>query len=120
MDICRKLVLFCNVDVFFVIEVIDVESIYDVLFLMFKEKLDIIVIIKLRLKDCRELELMVWKIFFGKLKNFIYEVKIVLVGKYNEFLDVYKLIYEVFVYVGVVNECKIVVEFIYFEYLEGN
>lgn len=119
MEICCKLALFCNVDVGFVIEVIDVESIYDVFLLMLCEKFDIVVIICLCLKDWQELQFNVWKNFLGKFKNFIYVINIGLVGKYNELQDVYKFIYEFFVYVGVVNECKVKVYFIYFEQLEG-
>lgn len=120
MDIRRKLALFCNVDVSSVIEAIDAESIYDVPLLMLKEKLDTTVITKLRLKDRREPELSAWKAFLGKLKNPTHEVKIALVGKYNELPDAYKSIHEAFVHAGAVNECKINVEPIHSEHLEGN
>jgi CTP synthase len=49
MDIRRKLALFCNVDVGSVIESIDADSIYDVPLLMLKERLDVVVLTKLRL-----------------------------------------------------------------------
>ncbi len=119
MDIRRKLALFCNVDVSSVIEAIDAESIYDVPLLMLKEKLDTTVITKLRLKDRREPELTAWKTFLGKLKNPTHEVKIALVGKYNELPDAYKSIHEAFVHAGAVNECKIIVVPIHSEHLEG-
>jgi len=120
MDIRRKLALFCNVDVSSVIEAIDAESIYDVPLLMLKEKLDTTVITKLRLKDRREPELSAWKAFLGKLKNPTHEVKIALVGKYNELPDAYKSIHEAFVHAGAVNECKINVDPIHSEHLEGS
>jgi CTP synthase len=120
MDIRRKLALFCNVDVTSVIEAIDAESIYDVPLLMLKEKLDTTVITKLRLKDKKEPNLDVWKAFLGKLKNPMSEVKIGLVGKYNELQDAYKSIYEAFVHAGAVNECKVRVEPIHSEMLEGS
>ncbi|MBX2876341.1 MAG: CTP synthase [Saprospiraceae bacterium] len=119
MSIRRKLALFCNVDVSSVIEAIDAESIYDVPLLMLKEKLDTTVITKLRLKDRREPELTAWKNFLGKLKNPTHEVKIALVGKYNELPDAYKSIHEAFVHAGAVNECKIIVDPIHSEHLEG-
>ncbi len=120
MDIRRKLALFCNVDVTSVIEAIDAESIYDVPLLMLKEKLDQVVITKLRLKDRREPKLDAWKTFLGKLKNPTREVKIGLIGKYNELPDAYKSIHESFVHSGAVNECKVKVEPVHSEQLEGD
>jgi len=120
MDIRRKLALFCNVDVGSVIEAIDAETIYDVPLLMLKEKLDATVITKLRLKDRREPNLAPWKTFLGKLKNPTHEVRIGLVGKYNELQDAYKSIHESFVHAGAINECKVAVEPIHSEQLEGS
>lgn len=119
MDIRRKLALFCNVDVGSVIEAIDAETIYDVPLLMLREKLDATVITKLRLKDRREPHLEAWKTFLGQLKNPTHEVRIGLVGKYNELQDAYKSIHESFVHAGAVNECKVDVIPIHSEELEG-
>ena len=120
MDIRRKLALFCNVDVGSVIEAIDAETIYDVPLLMLKEKLDATAITKLRLKDRREPNLAPWKTFLGKLKNPTHEVRIGLVGKYNELQDAYKSIHESFVHAGAINECKVAVQPIHSEQLEGS
>ncbi len=119
MDIRRKLALFCNVDVGSVIEAIDAETIYDVPLLMLKEKLDAVVIAKLRLPDRREPKLTAWKAFLGKLKNPMSEVRIGLVGKYNELQDAYKSIHESFVHAGAVNECHVQVVPIHSEALEA-
>lgn len=120
MEIRRKLALFCNVDVSSVIEAMDAESIYDVPLLMLKEKLDQVVIAKLRLKDRREPRLDAWKNFLGKLKNPTREVRIGLVGKYNELQDAYKSIHESFVHAGAVNECKVHIQPIHSEQLENS
>ncbi|MCO6487166.1 MAG: CTP synthase [Phaeodactylibacter sp.] len=120
MDIRRKLALFCNVDVGSVIEAIDAESIYDVPLLMLREKLDTVVITKLRLKDRKEPDLRAWKKFLGRLKSPTYEVRIGLVGKYNELQDAYKSIHESFVHAGAVNECHVKVEPIHSEHLENS
>ena len=120
MDIRRKMAQFCNVETSSVIEALDAESIYDVPLLMLKERLDAVVISKLHLNDRREPELSSWKSFLGKLKNPTKEVKIGLVGKYNELPDAYKSIYEAFVHAGAVNECKVRVVPIHAEELEGN
>jgi CTP synthase len=118
MDIRRKLALFCNVEVSSVIEAIDAESIYDVPLLMLKEKLDAVVLAKMRLPDRREPRLDTWKTFLGKLKNPTREVRIGLVGKYNELQDAYKSIHESFVHAGAMNECRVKVEPVHSEKLE--
>jgi len=120
MDIRRKLALFCNVEVGSVIEALDAETIYDVPLLMLKEQLDTTAIRKLRLQDRREPDLSAWKTFLGKLKNPSSEVRIGLVGKYNELQDAYKSIYESFVHAGAINECKVNVLPIHSEQLEGD
>ncbi|MEL7221248.1 MAG: CTP synthase, partial [Bacteroidota bacterium] len=119
MDIRRKLALFCNVEVGSVIEARDAETIYDVPLLMLKEQLDTTVIRKLRLQDRREPNLTAWKSFLGQLKNPSGEVRIGLVGKYNELQDAYKSIHESFIHAGAVNECKVHVVPIHSEHLEG-
>lgn len=118
MDIRRKMAQFCNVETGSVIEAMDAESIYDVPLLMFRERLDAVVISKLHLNDRREPDLSAWKSFLGKLKNPTKEVRIGLVGKYNELPDAYKSIYEAFVHAGAVNECKVNVVPIHAEELE--
>ncbi len=120
MEIRRKLALFCNVDITSVIESIDAETIYDVPLLMSKENLDTTVISKLRLSDRKEPDLTKWKTFLGKLKNPIHEVRIGLVGKYNELQDAYKSIHEAFVHGGTANETKVNVVPIHSEELEVN
>jgi len=118
-EIRRKLALFCNVDIGSVIESRDAETIYDVPLMMLKESLDTTVMLKLRLKDRNEPDLRKWKAFLGKLKNPLHEVRIGLVGKYNELQDAYKSIYEAFIHAGAVNECKVIVEPVHSESLEG-
>ncbi|WP_262913071.1 CTP synthase [Portibacter marinus] len=119
-DIKKKLALFCNVDEGSVIEALDAETIYDVPLLMLKEKLDVITLKKLGLDYSGEPDLTKWKAFLGRLKNPTHEVRIGLVGKYNELPDAYKSIYESFVHAGAENECKVNVISIHSESLEGD
>ncbi len=119
-EIRRKLALFCNVDLHSVIEAIDAETIYDVPLLMLKENLDTTIISKLRLANRKEPELRKWKSFLGKLKNPTHEVRIGLVGKYQELQDAYKSIHEAFVHGGAMNECRVVVDSIHSDRLEGS
>lgn len=118
-ELREKLALFCNVDEKSVIEAIDADTIYDVPLLMLKEKLDKSVLKKLNIKNNQEPDLHQWKEFLGKLKNPTREVKIGLVGKYNELQDAYKSIYEAFIHAGAVNECKVKVVPIHSETLEN-
>ena len=118
LEIRRKIALFCNVNVNAVIESIDADTIYDVPLLMYKEQLDKVVLNKLKLPLQHEPELEQWKIFLGKLKNPIYEVRIGLIGKYIELKDAYKSIAESFIHAGVANECKVVVEWIHSEKID--
>ena len=119
-DIRRKMAQFCNVETSSVIEALDAESIYDVPLMLLRERLDSVVISKLHLRDTKEPNLHSWKTFLGKLKNPLHEVRIGLVGKYNELQDAYKSIHEAFVHAGAVNECKIRVVPIHAEELEDN
>jgi CTP synthase len=118
MDVRRKLALFCNVEVGAVIEALDVETIYDVPMRMLEEKLDLTVISKLRLMDRREPDLKAWKNFLNRHKNPKHEVRIGLVGKYNELPDAYKSIYESFIHAGAQNECRVIVEPVHSEQLD--
>ena len=117
-EIKSKLSLFCNVDKKSVIEALDASTIYDVPLLMLKEKLDTRVLKKLGFKRSKAPEMTNWKEFLGKLKNPSHEVKIGLIGKYNELPDAYKSIYEAFIHAGAENECKVRVVPIHSELIE--
>ena len=112
-DLRRKIALFCNVNVNAVIESIDASTIYDVPLLMLKEQLDKVVLSKLKLPLRHEPDMTSWKSFLGKLKNPVSEVKIGLVGKYIELKDAYKSISEALIHAGVVNECRVTIDWIH-------
>ncbi|MCF8236577.1 MAG: CTP synthase [Saprospiraceae bacterium] len=117
-ELRNKLALFCNVDFESVIEALDAETIYDVPIYMARERLDSIVLQKLQLNSGTIPDLTHWKNFLGKLKNPVSEVKIALVGKYNELADAYKSIYESFIHAGAENECSVKVVPIHSELLD--
>ncbi len=106
-ELRKKIARFCNVSINAVIESLDAKTIYDVPLRMLKEKLDKIVLTKLKLSTKKEPDLEQWKTFLGKLKNPTSEVKIGIVGKYVELQDAYKSIHEAFVHAGAANECKV-------------
>ena len=118
-DIRKKIALFCNVPVNAVIEALDAATIYDVPLLMRKEKLDERVLTRFKMPYKKEPEIDGWKDFLGKLKNPTDSVNIGLVGKYVELQDAYKSIAESFVHSGAANECKVNVECIHAEELDG-
>jgi len=119
-EIRDKLALFCNVDVDSVIEAKDAATIYDVPILMLKEKLDQTVLRKLKIYNYPQPNLDAWRSFLHKLKNPKNEVKIGLVGKYNELPDAYKSIYEAFTHAGATLECMVKVDPIHAEQLEDD
>ncbi len=117
-EIRRKIALFCNVNVNAVIESIDASTIYDVPLLMLKEQLDKVVLAKLKLPLRQEPDMESWKNFLGKLKNPTAEVRIGLIGKYIELKDAYKSIAEALIHSGVVNETKVIVDWIHSEKID--
>jgi len=119
-EIREKLALFCNVELKSVVEAMDAQTIYDVPLLMLKEKLDTTVLDKLELDHRSEPNLVEWKNFLGRLKNPLGEVRIALVGKYNELPDAYKSIYEAFIHAGAANETKVEVVPVHSERLESS
>ena len=106
-DLRKKIALFCNVDVKSVIESIDAKTIYDVPLLMLEEKLDKVVLKKLKIKSKIKADLSSWKKFVHNLKNPKNEVNIGLIGKYVELQDSYKSILESFIHAGSVNSVKV-------------
>jgi CTP synthase len=86
---------------------------------MLKEKLDQTVLRKLKITNYSEPNLEAWRSFLHKLKHPKNVVKIGLVGKYNELPDAYKSIYEAFTHAGATLECKVKVDPIHAEELEG-
>ncbi len=103
----KKIALFCNLSENAVIESRDADTIYDVPLLMKEEKLDQVVLDRLKLQLREEPSLRKWKDFLTKFKNPKRTVKIGLVGKYVELQDAYKSILEALVHAGVPNECAI-------------
>lgn len=117
-DLRTKIARFCNVTQDSVIEMINVDTIYEVPLKIKKENLDKVVLFKLNLMAKEDPELKEWKKFLSKLKNPIYEVNIGLIGKYTELPDAYKSIMESFIHAGAENECKVNVKYISSEYID--
>ena len=112
-----KIALFCNVDSKAVISAYDCSSIYEVPLVLFKEKLDLLVINRLHLND-KKIKLDEWENFIEKLKNPSKTVEIAVIGKYIEHVDAYKSIWESFVHAGAENDAKVIVRPVNAEDLE--
>jgi len=116
-EIKRKIALFCNVKEDAVIESLDASTIYEVPILMLHEKLDLIVLKKLRIDHFPEPDLVKWNEFLDKVKHPGKKVNIGLIGKYIELQDAYKSILESFIHAGAMNDCKVQVINIHSEYI---
>jgi CTP synthase len=116
-DIKRKLALFCNVQGNAVIEARDMSTIYEVPLAMLKEKLDKVVLTRLKLKTSVEPDLTQWKEFLFRIEHPKSSIKIALVGKYVELPDAYKSINEAFIHAGASNECEVNVTYIHSEHI---
>ncbi len=114
----KKLALFCNVQYDAVIEAIDAKTIYHVPLHMQEEGLDELVLRKFKLPMRQEPDLHLWKEFLHKVENPSRQLRIALVGKYNELQDAYKSIYESFIHAGAANDCRVEVVPIHSEDLE--
>lgn len=116
----KKIALFCNVKADSVFENQDAKSIYEVPLLLHEQKLDDVVLKKLKFKNIPQPDLTEWEEFLKKLFSPKTECDIALVGKYVELQDAYKSIQEAFVHAGAVNHCKVHVHTVHSEYLDAS
>ncbi len=119
-EIRRKVALFCNVTPDSVIEALDASSIYEVPLKMAKEKLDQLVLRKLKIKTNKAPELSGWKAFVQSLRSPKHQIDIGLVGKYVELKDSYLSISEALIHAGATLGAKINVRWIHSEKLEAS
>jgi CTP synthase len=116
-DIRRKLALFTNVRPRNVIESRDASTIYEVPIMMYKEKLDEVVLDHFSMESKTQPDLNRWKDFLSRLQYPKRTVEIGLIGKYVELKDSYKSITESFIHAGVANEVEVKVRWIHSEHL---
>lgn len=108
-EIRNKIALFCNVDSKSVISAYDCSSIYEVPLVLYKEKLDQIVLKRLHLSE-KKIQIDEWEQFVQNVKNPSGTVEIALCGKYVEHADAYKSIMEAFIHAGAENDVKVKVK----------
>jgi CTP synthase len=84
---------------------VDVKTIYEVPLLMYKEKLDEVVLNKLMLSPKTKPDLTQWISVVDRIKNANCKIKIGLIGKYTQLPDAYKSINESLIHAGAGLNC---------------
>ena len=104
---CEKIAQFCNVEPRAVIEERDKSiSIYEVPLSLVQNRLDELIVEKLRL-TAQPLEIDDWKQILDRIKHPHHDVTIGVVGKYIRHHDAYKSIYEALQHAGVALHCQV-------------
>ncbi|NLU42951.1 MAG: CTP synthase, partial [Firmicutes bacterium] len=116
-DLRAKIALFCDTPKNAVIQNVDAESIYEVPLLLRQEGLDKIACELLGLQ-CDEPEMSSWETMVSRLKNPESEVRIALGGKYVQLQDAYMSVTEAMRHAGIVNNCRIEIDWIQADGLE--
>jgi CTP synthase len=116
-EIKAKIALFCNVERDFVITAKDVETIYEVPIVFHQEGLDEKVVEVLHMWT-KAPDLSAWEEIVRKIKNPSREVTIAVVGKYVDLRDSYKSLNEALVHGGLVNECRVNLDYVDSEEIE--
>ncbi len=113
----KKIALFTNVEERAVITSVDMSSIYEVPQLLHEQKLDDIVLEKLKL-SAKPANLQEWEKVVFLQKNSKQEIKLLLVGKYGNYADAYKSLNEALMHAGIQTETRVNVQFIDAEQIE--
>ena len=117
----HKLGLFCNVEMDYVFESPDVETIYEIPLVLYKQGFDKSVCDCLNIingKEHTDIEGLEKSI--AKFKSSNHEVNIAICGKYNGLHDAYKSILEAFIHSGIHHSTHVNVKWIDAEQLESD
>ncbi|MFH0965351.1 MAG: CTP synthase [Planctomycetota bacterium] len=118
-EIKDKIALFCSVDKECVIEEKDVEySIYEVPQVFLEQKLDELILKRMKLRGRRAPDMAGWRRMLHTLRNPRREATIAVVGKYINLQDSYKSIYEALTHGGIANHVKVNVQRVESEEIE--
>ena len=107
----KKIALFCSVHPSNVISMHDVSTVYSIPLLIHKQKVDEIIIKKLKIKS-KKPNVNDWKRVVAAKVNPLYEVNVAFVGKYTELKDSYKSINEALEHAGIKNKAKVNIVFV--------
>jgi len=107
----NKIALFCSVPNDNVISMHDVETVYSIPLLLYKQKVDEIILKKLKIKT-KKPNLNDWKRVIKAKLHPVKEVNVSFVGKYTELKDSYKSINEALEHAGIQNKAKVNINFV--------
>ena len=107
----KKIALFCSVNPTSVISMHDVSTVYSIPLLLHKQKVDEIIISKLKIKS-KKPNLNDWKRVVSAKVNPVHEINVAFVGKYTELKDSYKSINEALEHAGIKNKAKVNIVFV--------
>lgn len=113
----RKIALFTNVEERGVISAIDVDSIYRIPLLYHEQKLDQLVVEKLKL-DVPDADLSQWQAVVDAQKNPQGEVNVAMVGKYVDLTESYKSLSESLIHAGIHTATKVKITYVDSEEIE--
>ncbi|CAL1240227.1 CTP synthase [Candidatus Methylocalor cossyra] len=113
----KKIALFTNVEEDAVISAVDADSIYRIPILLHQQRLDDIVLKKLKL-EAREADLSEWQAVLDALEHPERAVTIAMVGKYVNHSDAYKSLTEALTHAGIHTKTKVTIRFIESEEIE--
>ena len=107
----KKIALFCSVQQDNVISMHDVKTVYSIPLLLNKQKVDKIILNKLKIKTI-EPKLSDWKRVVNASLKPQKEVNVAFVGKYTELQDSYKSINEALEHAGIKHKTKVNINFV--------
>ena len=108
----RKISLFCNVEPDYVIQSVDVKSIYEVPIKYNEEKLDKKILNIFQLKEKNKPNLKIWKDIINKIRSKREKVSIAIVGKYVDLKDAYKSLDEALIHGSLSNNVDLNTEWV--------
>jgi len=116
-DARRKIALFTNVEERGVISAIDVDSIYRIPLLYHEQKLDQLVVDKLKL-DAAPADLSQWQAVVAAQNNPKGKVTVAMVGKYMDLTEAYKSLSESLIHAGIHTSTKVKITYVDSEEIE--
>jgi len=117
----QKIALFTNVDERAVISCVDVDNVYKLPFWLHDQKLDQIVIEKLRLEEmAKPADLSEWAAAVDAAENPIDEVTVAVVGKYVDHQDAYKSLSEALKHGGLRQRTRVRLKWLESEQVEAD
>jgi len=107
----QKIALFCDVNEQAVIEMLDVDTLYQVPISLQKQNLDTITCELLKI-DCEPANMTSWESLIKKVRNLSHTIRIGIVGKYVELPDAYLSVVEALNHAGIDFNAEVEVEWI--------